>query len=105
MGNSIKKFRNIEPPDKHSDSILMANEPMWVTAVSVKNTWAIENINIPSKDFVAWDGKQEFIVFGRVTYDDRYGNKYCTSFAKTPLFEGGAWVTVNVSLCPTGYRP
>jgi hypothetical protein len=104
MGYSIK-YRNIEPIDKHSDLILMANEPMWVTAVSVKNTWAIETIIIPRNDYTTRDGKQEFIVFVRVTYEDRYGNKYCTSFAKTPLFDSGVWATINVSLCPTEYRP
>jgi hypothetical protein len=78
---SIERMR-VEPPDtrKSGDAIAQAQQYM-TTAVSINDTFANETADIRPSELVNWDGTKPIIVFGRITYEDSFGNSYCTPFA------------------------
>jgi len=71
-----------DPPDSvRSEQIEPQGGPgTFVTAVSVKNTYTANVLKLDRSEIVDWDGKNPIVVFGRITYDDTFGNHYCTPF-------------------------
>ena len=84
-----------------------------MTAVSVKDTFAIETAEISATDITNWDGS-EIIVFGGISYEDTFGSPYCTPYLTARLSGGGRVdlseltgpsvpISHNVAeLCPVG---
>lgn len=79
--------------------------------VSVKDTYAAESYSIDPAQVIKWDGSQPIVVFGRFTYEDRFGNKYCAPFLERYITSGD-WLVVQTvdlphlhrrtELCPEG---
>lgn len=59
-----------------------------VTAVSLKDTLANESMEINPADIVSWDGRRPIVIFGRITYEDTAGNRYCTPYLQDYLATG-----------------
>lgn len=99
-----------EPPDqgKHG-TVLEPGNDMHTSAMSVKDTYSIESIGVPDSQVTAWDGSLPVVIFGRITYNDRFGNSYCTAIAETWV-PGGDFAMVETLrgqdpksfLCPQG---
>jgi len=107
--DALRQIRR-EPRDDPSTGTLDAGAaPIFVTAMSVKNTYEIEGVNVSLDQRVNWNGIDEIIVFGRITYNDMLGGVYCTPFIKGRL-QNGIWGDINklttgfrvTDLCPPG---
>jgi hypothetical protein len=95
--------------DPQTGTILESGDTQAVTAVSVKDTYSVESIQVDPSEFVAWDGSEPIVVFGRIIYEDSFGNRYCTPYAWQYLPEGMMWEILPmtgrlevVQLCPEG---
>jgi hypothetical protein len=84
-----------EPIDSAKGGVVMAQGTPgdFVTALSVENTYAVEGSEITSP-VVNWDGRYPVVVFGRVTYQDSAGTRYCTPYFDQ-LLSGGAWQKIS----------
>jgi len=51
-----------------------------VTAISIKDTYSRETPLFEPSQVINWDGSNPIFVFGRITYQDTAGQKYCTPF-------------------------
>jgi hypothetical protein len=107
--SNVTQFR-IEPPDTEKGSgIVDVGQEKNTTAISRKDPFN-ESILIAPSEYANWDGTQ-VIVFGRISYDDRFGNSYCTPYLAVSLGENGRngpWYTSKIlgrsasDLCPAG---
>lgn len=116
FGEYIFKQLKINPPDigRSHQIIAQGQEGIVVTAVSIKDTFANETSDISTSEVLQWDGTSPIIVFGRITYEDNFGELYCTPFLSRYLYpemwarESTAAVTarnftfVTTDLCPAG---
>jgi hypothetical protein len=105
----------VEPPDIKKTSIVMepGSDPIVTSAVSVKDTYTVESTYIAPDAFLPWDGTNPIVVFGRITYEDSFGNVYCTPFGAGYL-NGQTFATLSTfspqdisvsDLCPSGTIP
>lgn len=111
FGSNISQFR-IEPPDDKTKagSILDSTHEGHMVAFSVKDTFNAESILISPSDIINWDGSA-IVVFGRFSYEDTFGNLYCTPYMASKL-STGEWVNMSelaegrlhnvTELCPVG---
>jgi hypothetical protein len=71
------------------------------SAVSIKDSFTNQSIVVDPSELVMWDGS-EIVLFGRISYQDIFGNSYCTPFAMRRI--PGGWNYLNQSitkkLCP-----
>jgi hypothetical protein len=108
FGDKVSDIRP-EPPDKNSyGGVLESGSQEYMTAVSVRDTYSVESVNVNPAEVVNWDGSEPIIIFGRITYRDSSGNLYCRPYVEHRL-PSGDWLIVesirgkNISvLCPTG---
>jgi hypothetical protein len=114
FGDHLETLRP-EPPDtKVSGEILSQGDHNFVNALSLKDTFANETADFSRDEIVNWDGTEPIVVFGRATYNDSAGNRYCTPYAVRYL-NASAWEIVSVltdtrthssrnitDLCPPG---
>lgn len=106
------KLLKIEGPDaEESADRLDPGVPPHVTdAVSVQDTYKVESIYVDPNSLRPWDGTMPIVVFGRITYEDKFGTRYCTPFGAAYLnaqtFSGlSAFPPQKISisdLCPAG---
>jgi hypothetical protein len=113
FGTDAASEMKIEPPDKVRHGITTnIGEENYTTAVSVKDTYAAEVAWTPSNQIVNWDGSMPIVVFGRMSYQDGFGNSYCTPYV-VEFLSGGSWVRMQdfrppvrfqrlEELCPEG---
>lgn len=110
FGKDYTKQLKVEPEDAwNSGYTLEPNIIQVMTAMSVKDTYAVESVYYNPDWVISWDGSRPIIVFGRITYQDSYGKKYCTPFGMQYLENDAFNVistfgpnTFNVAdLCPT----
>lgn len=116
-GHANARLVRAEPIDdtKEGDT-LPQGDIIGITAVTLTDTFAVESVDVNASDIVPWDGVDPIIMFGRITYEDRFGAKYCTPFIERYLHDN-VWervptftskqplppYTVKVSdLCPPG---
>jgi hypothetical protein len=102
----------VEPVDEdHIDSTLDPGKGNHTTAISIKDTYSNESAIIDRNEVVNWDGSWPIIVFGRITYEDSFGNKYCTPYFSEFLQTGdwlvgsgvrGTSIQKATDLCPLG---
>jgi hypothetical protein len=79
FGSDVMKIRADAQDTIKSEGILPQGGPgIFVTALSVKNTYTVDTNKLNPSELVEWDGAQPIVVFGRVTYNDTFGNSYCT---------------------------
>lgn len=91
FGNAVvTEMRADQPDTQKSETILPPGDSIGGTAFSVKDTYNFNNAAVDPSSFVNWDGSQPVLVFGRITYDDRFGNHYCTPIAHT-WFQCTTW--------------
>lgn len=113
---SMDQFK-IEPADtKPSGDATAQGKAFLTTAVSMKDTFANEGVDILRSEVTNWDGIGTIVVFGRVTYEDAYKIPYCTPFAVRYIgpiswqnimyLEGtrGAKSRMLTDLCPSGTK-
>jgi len=89
--SEIRKLRS-DPPDKidFSSSVIPPNiKDRFVTIISLKDTYAREDISVNPADVTGWDGTQ-IVIFGRFSYADQFGTVYCLPYMKD-LLETGNW--------------
>jgi len=80
-------------PQRPTEKMLpQLNSPGFVIpTLSVKDTYRQNFDDVKETDRTKWDGSM-IAVFGRVTYDDRFGNHYCTPFAHYSGNRGQTWI-------------
>ena len=82
-----------EPPDREEGSAAIAQSSEIVTTtVSLKDTFSNESVDVQPSDLINWDGSG-ILVFGRITYEDASGFRYCTPYAYDYL--NGSWGMVT----------
>ena len=94
-----------------SSVVMEAGYALGTSAVSVKDTYAVESTYVAPESYLPWDGTNPVVVFGRVTYEDAFGKLYCTPFAATYL-NPQAWSNFAElspgkpisDLCPAGVQ-
>jgi len=112
FGKQYPSKLKVEPADVQKTSIVLepGSPSQFTTAVSVKDTYQIESIYVPDDAFLPWDGTMPIIVFGRVTYEDAFGNLYCTPLGAAYL-DPNSWSNLTdfppskislSDLCPPG---
>jgi hypothetical protein len=109
FGNSVSQIRGESPDKSKNGTILESGIENLMTAISVKDTYSIESVEIKSSDFASWDGSEPIIIFGRITYEDKFGTFYCRPYAQQ-LLTTGSWFNVSTigghdigkMFCPTG---
>ena len=73
--------------------VIDIGDSVTTTATSVRDTYAVgESYEINPADIVPWDGT-EIVLFGRVAYEDRFGNKYCYPFMMQKA-NGSMWAAM-----------
>jgi hypothetical protein len=101
--SNIEQFRG-EPPDTEKiGNVIAQGEWVTTTAVSIKDTFANETADISRDEIVMWDGTSPIIVFGRITYEDTFGNSYCTPYASRYLGPGNWERVTNMTVKSTGF--
>jgi len=113
LEEDIPKIK-VEPVDtRTSGEALDVNSPGYVSAVSIKDTYANHSIVIPESSFIPWNGLYPVVIFGRISYEDSFGNKYCTPISEAYM-PGPTLVNLNdfgatntsvkhaSDLCPSG---
>jgi hypothetical protein len=109
FGSHLNDFR-IEPADTNrvGNTVDPGAKPQFTQAVSVRDTFQSESFRYDPKDIIDWDGSKPIIVFGRISYEDTFGNVYCLPYAVSPL-ESGSWLDIDNwgghgirELCPIG---
>ena len=79
-----------EAPDtSEGDMTLEQGMDNITTAVSMVDTYKYESIVFPTSEQLRWDGKSGIFVFGRISYEDRLGERYCLPFLAAPAIGGG----------------
>jgi hypothetical protein len=114
FGSRVHDLR-AEPPDKNRVGTPVGpNDSTITTTVTTQDTFANESYAFSNSELLNWDGSDDITVFGRITYEDGFGNLYCTPYIAFYLNNGsGSWVrgqkvreptTVHsvTELCPVG---
>jgi hypothetical protein len=66
-------------PEKQETTIPQNPEGIFVTLVTTdKDIYTFDPSAAPPSGFANWNGEFPIIVFGRTTYEDSFGTKYCT---------------------------
>jgi hypothetical protein len=105
--SNLSTFK-IEPADTTTNGdAIEAGEVTTTTAVSMKDTFANETMRISGKELLNWE-KGGVFVFGRVSYQDSFGNRYCTPYIRN-LVGPKTWAPIArlydhrpADLCPEG---
>jgi hypothetical protein len=120
MQSQLGQLR-IEPPDdpETEGDTLDKGQIYFVTAPTVRDTYAQESTTVDASSVVSWDGTFPVYIFGRVSYQDGNGTQYCLPFFYHWLNAGG-WADATEwtvkwpglpthlyklsDLCPSGQR-
>ena len=86
-----------EPTDtnRETTTIFPGQPPLVTTVTSLKDTFANETATINPSEIVDWDGTGPIVIFGRITYEDDSGKKYCTPILST--YAGGSAMWGNIT--------
>jgi hypothetical protein len=111
FGEQVKNIRSEPADDNKSGLAIDPGTEDHTSIVSQQDTFANESFAVNPTRLVNWDGIQPVIVFGRFTYEDLFGNKYCTPILER-LLPNGEWLVVQEigvpnlhkreELCPEG---
>jgi len=106
------RFKGEPASDPQSGVTLQAGDTQNTTAASLKDTYANETAMLSLPEIVTWGGSEPIVVFGRISYEDSFGHKYCTPYARKYLPAGGQWeilpmtgAILQVPLCPKDTTP
>jgi hypothetical protein len=104
-GDDVATVRADAPDMTKSEGILPQGGPgIFVTAPYVKDTYTVDVSHIDPSEVLRWDGRVPIIVFGRITYDDTFGNHYCTPFV-SEWFHDQIWADIpGISIINTKTR-
>jgi hypothetical protein len=82
FGSHLSEFR-IEAPDtrKTGSPLAPGSDNDHSTAVSITDTYARETPALDPSTVISWDGSDPIILFGRISYEDIFGNLYCLPYA------------------------
>jgi len=76
----------------------------FATVISSKDTYRNESVVYDRDEALVWDGSYPIIVFGRVTYGDTFGNRYCAPYLYSYLATSQRFAVASGSnvarLCP-----
>lgn len=107
VGERYDLVRKVDPDiSREGDTVFPGGRGFNTTAPLVKDTFSVENFGFPKEQLIRWNGEYPLVVFGRVTYSDRIGNKYCFAYGSLYL-QNGAWLYLDRDKhppCPPGYQ-